>query len=101
MPTGRPRRSTRSDAAVDRARALPSRSRLTIRRSARAPLAHSVSLGEALRASREALSDIGRQLDALLVAVRAAEGRPASDAPDRLRVAARRAGNAFHRLSEV
>ena len=98
---GRPRRSTRNTVAADRAHALPSRSRLTVRRSARAPLAHSVRLGEALRASREALADIQHQLDALLKAVRAPDGQPANDAPDRLRLATRRAGSAFDRLTDL
>lgn len=74
---------------------------MTVRRPARAPLARSLGLGDALRASREALSDIQHQLDALLKAVRAPHGQPAPDAPDRLRLAARRAGSAFDRLTDL
>jgi hypothetical protein len=58
-------------------------------------------LGEALRASREALGDIQRQLDALLDAVRTPAGRPVPDAADRLALATRRAGVAMDRLADV
>jgi hypothetical protein len=54
-----------------------------------------------LRASREALSDIQGQLDALLSAVRAPAGRPDPDAADRLRRATKRAGAAMNRLAEA
>ncbi|MEO5770085.1 MAG: hypothetical protein ABIS92_17145 [Polyangia bacterium] len=58
-------------------------------------------LGDALRASREALLDIQRQLDSLLLAVRAPGGRPAVDSADRLRRATKRAGTAIHRLASA
>lgn len=54
-----------------------------------------------MRASREALVDIQRQLDALLTAVRAPAGRPAADAADRLHRAGKRAGVAMSRLAAV
>ncbi len=87
--------------AADHLRARPSRSRLTIRPAGRVPVARSPHLGDVLRASREALSDIGDQLDALLAAVRSPGGRFAPEAPDRLRLAARRAGAAFDHLTDL
>lgn len=53
---------------------------------------------EALRREREVLSEIQRQLDTLLVAVREPSARIARDAPDRLAGAARRAGTALAAL---
>ena len=58
-------------------------------------------LTDALRASRQALSDVQRQLDALLAAVRAPTGRPEADAADRLHRATKRAGSAMNRLASV
>jgi hypothetical protein len=101
MPSGRPRRSNHRGVGGARVRGLPSVSRLTIRPTTRVPLARSGRLGEALRASREALSDIERQLEALLRAVRAPSGRPDADAPDRLGHAARRADAALGRLADA
>ena len=96
--TGRPRARAQG--------ALGSVSRLTVRSPGTAPrvgprVGHAVRLGEALRASREALGDIQRQLDVLLAAVRAPAGRPVPDAADHLARAARRAGVAMDRLAGV
>jgi hypothetical protein len=52
-----------------RARALPARSRMTVRRSA-APLVRQGQLAAALRSSREALTDVEAQLEAMLAALR-------------------------------
>ncbi|MES1171819.1 MAG: hypothetical protein ABUL77_01170 [Bacteroidota bacterium] len=93
------RRSTGVSAGGRRARAIPVVSRLTVRPSWSAPLNRPVPVGEALRASREALGDIQRQLDALLEAVRRPAGRPAPDAADRLRQATARAGAALSLLA--
>jgi hypothetical protein len=64
-----------------RARAVPARSRMTVRRS-EAPLVRGSQLQAALRSSREALTSLEGQLDALLAAVRSPG--------DSLRVAAER-----------
>lgn len=53
-----------------RARSVPARSRMTVRRS-EAPFVRGTQLQAALRSSREALTDLEGQLDALLSAVRA------------------------------
>jgi hypothetical protein len=96
MPSARVvRRSIRRD----RPRALPSLSRITVRPPAPARLGESVELGDALRASREAIGAVQRQLDALLKAVRSEAGRPAPEAAERLRVATRRADAAMGRLA--
>jgi hypothetical protein len=68
-----------------RARSVPSRSRMTVRRS-EAPFVRGTQLQAALRSSREALTDLEGQLDALLSAVRAPG--------DSLRVAAERVSGA-------
>ncbi len=95
-------RAVRRSTGRPRARAVDSVSRLTFRSAASVPpLGHSARMGEALRASREALGDIQRQLDALLAAVRSPKGRPAPDAADRLALATRRAGVAMDRLADV
>jgi hypothetical protein len=52
-----------------RARSVPARSRMTVRRS-EAPLVLTSQLQAALRSSREALTDLEGQLGALLAAVR-------------------------------
>lgn len=80
---------------------MPSRSRLTVRAAPRAPLARNPRLGEMLRTGREAIADIERQLDALLVAIRAPAGVPDAEAADRLHRATRRAGAALARLRDV
>ena len=82
-------------------RSVPSRSRLTVRPSALAPLARSSGLTDALRSGREALADVERQLEALLAIVRTPADLPDVEAPDRLARAARRAGAAVARLAEI
>jgi hypothetical protein len=52
-----------------RARSVPARSRMTVRRS-EAPLVRGSQLAAALRTSREALVDLEGQLDGLLAALR-------------------------------
>ena len=59
-----------SSVAGGRARAVPARSRMTVRRGSQAPLVRGGQLAGALRSSREALMDLEGQLDALLAAVR-------------------------------
>lgn len=86
----------RSVAPVSR-RKVPLRSRLTLRRPPTAPLARRDRLTEALRTSREAVSDLEKQLDALLAKLRSAE-LPRTDDVDRLRRSAARAGTAVSRL---
>jgi hypothetical protein len=92
------RRSIRSR---DSRRPLPLVSRMTIRPSAQARPADSARLGAALRASREAIDAVQRQLDALLKAVRSEAGRPAPEAAERLRHATRRADAAMERLVDM
>ena len=95
----RSRASSRPSGAADRSRTLPARSALTLSRPPAAALRaqRQAGLGEALREGREALADIQSQLDALLIALRGPVG-PDLDAPDRLRRATRRAGEALARL---
>ncbi|HEY4184923.1 MAG TPA: hypothetical protein VGP07_07635 [Polyangia bacterium] len=78
-------------------RKLPPRSRLTLRAQPSAPLARRDRLKEALRTSREAVSDLERRLDALLVSLRMT-GAPATDEVDGLRRAATRASTAVGKL---
>ena len=101
MRAVRSRPSSRPSGAVDRTRAAPPHSRLTIRRpdGPTLPLTRPGRLGEALREGREALADIQAQLDALLAALRGSAGSPPdAGAPDRLHRAARRADDALGRL---
>lgn len=90
----RPKR--RSVASASR-RKVPLRSRLTVRRPPSAPLARRDRLSEALRTSREAVSDLERQLDSLLAKLRGAE-LPRADDVERLRRTATHAGTAVGRL---
>ena len=76
---------------------MPARSRLTLRSPDNAPLVRRERLAEALRQSREAVSDVERQLGSLLAALRADE-TPEPEDVDRLRRAARSAGAAMSRL---
>jgi hypothetical protein len=71
-------RSSSRPAGSARKRAVPTRSRLTVRPTASAPLQRDLGLREALRASRDALVDIQNALDALLLSVRAAASTAAS-----------------------
>src|SRR6185369_9074351 len=101
-----PRRSSRAT----RVRALPARSRVTVRRTRSGaglqrtvdvpagdsvagglPVGTSAGVASALRQSREALVDIQGQLDALLAALRQPGVAPDQSAPERLRNATRRA----------
>jgi ABC-type transporter Mla subunit MlaD len=78
-------------------RKLPLRSRMTLRSQPSAPLERRERLKEALRTSREAVSDLERQLDALLVSLRKT-GAAATDDVDGLRRAANRANAAVSKL---
>jgi hypothetical protein len=106
LGTGMPRRSDpgnpstgrrRVDVPRVRARAVPARSRVTVRRS-QAPLLRSTSLAAALQDSREALGSIQGELDALLAALRASDDAPPVSAAERLRAATRAAAQAFSAL---
>lgn len=77
---------------------MPALSRMTVRPRRQAPVARAARLSDALRASREALGDIQRQLDDLLEAIRAPGGQPPADAAELLQRATRRAGAAMERL---
>lgn len=78
------------------------RSRVTVRRvGVGARVAKSTAMAAALRASREALTDIEGQLDALLAMLRDPAGAPDEGAPERLRGATRDAGSALAALSEL
>ncbi len=92
------RRSSGSSVGGKRARPVPAFSRLTIRSLGGAPLSRPLPLNEALRASREALTEIQRELDMLLESVRKPAGRPGSDAAERLRQVTARANVAMARL---
>jgi len=80
-----------------RARAVPARSRVTVRRS-EAPLLRSATLAAALRDSRTAISRLEGELEAILTALRDPAARPDATAADRLRGAARAADAAFASL---
>ena len=81
-----------------RARSVPARSRMTVRRS-EAPLVRQGQLAAALRSSREALTDLQGQLDALLAAVRGSGSLRA--AADRVSGATLDAGDALARLGTL
>jgi hypothetical protein len=81
-------------------RALPARSRVTVRRAG-ANLVRSTQLAAALRESREALTNIEDQLDALLATLRDPAAAPDANAPERLHGAARNAGSALAALSAL
>ena len=80
-----------------RARAVPARSRVTLRRS-EAPLLRSASLAAVLRESRTAISQLEGELEAILTALRDPAVRPDAAVADRLRGAARVADAAFASL---
>jgi hypothetical protein len=84
-------------AAGLRARAIPARSRVTVRRS-EAPLLRSATLAAALRDSRTALSQLQGELDAILTALRDPTGRPNEMAADRLHGATQAADAAIASL---
>src|SRR5262245_55898062 len=82
---------------VQRARRVPARSRVTVRR-ADPPLGKSASLAAALRASRVALSRLEGELGELLSALGDPSTCPDADAPDRLRGATTAADSALASL---
>jgi hypothetical protein len=83
-------------------RAVPARSRMTVRRRrAEVPLPRTTQLAAALRSSREALSDLEGQLDALLAALRDPASTPDAAAAERLHGAARQAGSAMASLGAL
>jgi hypothetical protein len=71
-------------------RAVPARSRVTVRRGPPAP--RLATLAAALRQSRDALGRLEGELDALLAALRDPAGRADEAAADRLRGAIEAAG---------
>lgn len=87
----RPRR--RGAPTGSRLRAVPARSRVTVRRGPPAP--RLATLAAALRQSRDALGRLEGELDALLAALRDPAARADATAADRLRGAIRAAGAAF------
>jgi hypothetical protein len=80
-----------------RARAVPARSRVTLRRS-EAPLLRSATLAAALHESRTALCRLEGELEAILTALRDPTARPDVAAADRLRGATRAADAAVASL---
>jgi hypothetical protein len=91
----RPRR--RGAPSGSRLRAVPARSRVTVRRGSSLP--RLATLAAALRQSRDALGKLEGELDALLAALRDPSGRADGDAADRLRGAVRAAGSALAGLT--
>jgi hypothetical protein len=87
----RPRR--RGASSGPQSRAVPARSRVTVRRDSSLPRLG--TLAAALRESRDALGTLQSELDALLVALRDPASAVDGAAADRLRSAARAAGLAF------
>jgi len=87
----RPRR--RGAPTGSRLRAVPARSRVTVRRGPPAP--RLATLAAALRQSRDALGRLEGELDALLAALRDPASRADAAAADRLRGAIQAAGVAF------
>lgn len=82
---------------VLRARRVPARSRVTVRRG-EAPLGRSATLAAVLRDSRVALSRIEGELGDILSALRDAGSCPDAAAPDRLRGATSAADRALTTL---
>src|SRR5436190_13048045 len=93
-------RTRRRSASPVRTRAIPARSRMTVARKAEAaPLVRQSQLVAALRSSREALSAVEGQLEALLATLRDPGGAtPDAAVADRLQGATRRAGSALASL---
>jgi len=87
----RPRR--RGADSGSRARAVPARSRVTVRRGPSLP--RQATLVAALRESRQALGALQDELDALLTALRASDAGASTAAADRLHDAVKAAGLAF------
>jgi len=86
----RPRR--RGAPSGPRLRAVPARSRVTVRRGSSLPRQATLV---ALRESRDALGKLQGELDALLAALRDPAGRADAAAADRLKLAMRAAGAAI------
>ena len=85
--------------AGGRLRAVPVRSRMTVRRRrGGGPLPRITQLAAALRSSREAICDLEGQLDALLATLRDPASTPDAAAAERLHGAARQAGSALASL---
>jgi hypothetical protein len=74
-------------------RAVPARSRVTVRRGPPAP--RLATLAAALRQSRDALGRLEGELDALLASLRDPAAPADAAAADRLRFAVRAAGHAL------
>jgi hypothetical protein len=87
----------RNPAGESPVRALPARSRVTVRRAA-APLQRLGTLAAALRQSRDALGKLQGELDAILAVLRDPSARPDAATVDRLTGAARAAGAAVAAL---
>jgi len=87
----RPRR--RGAPSGSRLRAVPARSRVTVRRGSSAP--RLATLAAALRQSRDALGRLEGELDALLTALRDPAVAADAAAADRLRGALKAAGSAL------
>ena len=99
-PRMRARRRS-SSGAESRVRAVPARSRVTVRKRP-APMARTGQLAAALRTSREALTDLTGELDALLALLRDPAGAaPDGAAAERLHGAARQVGSAFATLGAL
>jgi hypothetical protein len=84
-------------ASGHRARAVPARSRVTLRRS-EAPLLRSATLAAALHDSRTALRRLEGELEAILTALRDPTVQPDLASADKLRGATRAADAAFASL---
>jgi hypothetical protein len=85
-----------------RGRALPVRSRVTVRRAGvGGRVVRSTAMAAALRASREALTDIEGQLEALLAVLRDPGAALDASVPERLQGATRDAGSALATLTEL
>jgi hypothetical protein len=80
-----------------RARSIPARSRMTVRRS-EAPFVRGGQLAAALRSSREALTDLEGHLDVLLAAVRGCDASLRA-AAERVSHATAEASSALARLT--
>ena len=80
-----------------RLRAVPARSRVTVRRGPSAP--RQATLAAALRQSRDALGRLEGELEALLAALRDPGMRADAAAADRLRGAVNAAGSALAGLN--
>ena len=85
----------RSPSGGSRQRALPARSRVTVRRVEAPPLRRLGTLALALRHSRDALGKLQGELDAMLAVLRDPSARPDAATVDRLSGAARAALDAI------